>query len=352
MGLIFTSEQVSKGHPDKICDQVSDAILTECLSRDPNTRAGIECLIKGKHLFIAGEVTTHAHPDIYQIAQETITPLMENGDKVQIHNYLSTQSGDIAMGVDKGGAGDQGMMFGYACRDTEEMMPLPWAMVTEALHMLDDVRETMGDMSYLLADAKSQVTYDRTHNIVDTFLISTQHTEDANMEDVQKICKAIMYDVCEKYCVKMPIRTLVNPTGRFVLGGPYADAGLTGRKIIADTYGGYCPHGGGAFSGKDPTKVDRSAAYAARKIAKDILRNRKEVKECVVQLAYAIGVDEPVSVFVSLDGVPSEEMAIWAMRNYDLTPYGIIKDFDLKHFDYNKVSAYGHFGKAGLPWEE
>lgn len=352
MGLIFTSEQVSKGHPDKICDQVSDAILTDCLSRDPNTRAGIECLIKGKHLFIAGEVTTHAHPDIYKIAEETVAPLMENGHMIQIHNHLATQSGDIAMGVDKGGAGDQGMMFGYACRDTEEMMPLPWAMATEALHMLDNVRETMGETSCLLADAKSQVTYDRTNNIVDTFLISTQHTEDANMEDIQQICKAVMYDVCEKYSVKFPIRTLVNPTGRFVIGGPYADAGLTGRKIIADTYGGYCPHGGGAFSGKDPTKVDRSAAYAARKIAKDILRNRKEVRECVVQLAYAIGVDEPVSIFVSLDGIPSEEMAVWAMRNYDLTPNGIIKDFDLKHFDYNKVSAYGHFGKAGLPWEE
>ena len=352
MGLIFTSEQVSKGHPDKICDQVSDAILTECLSQDPNTRAGIECLIKNKHLFIAGEVTTNARIDIDQFAQEIVNPLMEDGWMIQVHNHLARQSSDIALGVDKGGAGDQGMMFGYACRDTKEMMPLPWAMATEALHMLDDVREIMGETSYLLTDAKSQVTYDRTNNIVDTFLISTQHTEDANMEDIQKMCKAVMYDVCDKYNVKFPIRTLVNPTGRFVMGGPYADAGLTGRKIIADTYGGYCPHGGGAFSGKDPTKVDRSAAYAARKIAKDILRDRTDAHECVVQLAYAIGIDEPVSIFVSLDGKPSEELAIKVMRKYDLTPNGIIKDFDLRHFDYNKVSAYGHFGKAGLPWEE
>ena len=352
MGLIFTSEQVSKGHPDKICDQVSDAILTECLSQDPNTRAGIECLIKNKHLFIAGEVTTKARINIEQLAQEVVIPLMEDGWMIQVHNHLATQSPDIAQGVNIGGAGDQGMMFGYACRDTEEMMPLPWAMATEALHMLDDVRESMGETSYLLTDAKSQVTYDRNHNIVDTFLISTQHTAEANMEDVKKICQAIMYDVCDKYSVKFPIRTLVNPTGRFVMGGPYADAGLTGRKIIADTYGGYCPHGGGAFSGKDPTKVDRSAAYAARKIAKDILRERTDAHECVVQLAYAIGVDEPVSIFVSLDGKPSEELAIQVMRKYDLTPNGIIKDFNLRHFDYNKVSAYGHFGKAGLPWEE
>ena len=352
MALLFTSEQVSAGHPDKICDQVSDAILTEFLSRDPNTRAGIECRIKNQHLFIAGEVTTRGVPDVEEIARKTITPLMERGHSVKIHNYLSTQSLDIAMGVDAGGAGDQGMMFGYACRDTDEMMPLPWAMATDALHSLDEVRSIMGETSYLLTDAKSQVSYNRDNHKIDTFLISTQHTAEADMNDVYKMCEAIMLDTCEKYNIDPPKRMLVNPTGRFVMGGPYADAGLTGRKIIADTYGGYCPHGGGAFSGKDPTKVDRSAAYAARKIAKDILRERTDAHECIVQLAYAIGVDEPVSIFVSLDGKPSEELAIQVMRKYDLTPNGIIKDFDLRHFDYNKVSAYGHFGKAGLPWEE
>lgn len=351
MALLFTSEQVSAGHPDKICDQVSDAILTDCLSRDPNTRAGIECLIKNKHLFIAGEVTTLARPDIEQIAKEVVAPLMEDGQMIQIHNYLATQSPDIAMGVNVGGAGDQGMMFGYACRDTDEMMPLPWAMATEALHMLDDTRKIMGEKSYLLADAKSQVSYDRDNHEIDTFLISTQHTADADMDDVKKICEAVMMDVCEKYNTPFPKRMLVNPTGRFVMGGPYADAGLTGRKIIADTYGGYCPHGGGAFSGKDPTKVDRSAAYMARKIAKDILRSNN-FSEVTVQLAYAIGVAEPVSVYVSTAGCPRPEIAEWVKKNYDLTPFGIIDRLGLKYFDYNKVSAYGHFGKADLPWEK
>lgn len=351
MALLFTSEQVSAGHPDKICDQVSDAILTDLLSKDPHTRAGIECLIKNQHLFIAGEVTTLGTLEIEKIARETVIPLMENGSSVQIHNYLSTQSPDIALGVNEGGAGDQGMMFGYACKDTEEMMPLPWAMATEALRMLDDVRNVMGKTSYLLADAKSQVSYDLNNHEIDTFLISTQHTAKAYIKDIYEICEAIMLDVCEKYNVNPPKRMLVNPTGRFVIGGPYADAGLTGRKIIADTYGGYCPHGGGAFSGKDPTKVDRSAAYMARKIAKDILRDNK-FNEVTVQLAYAIGVAEPVGIYISAAGCPRPEIAEWVKKNYDLTPTGIINQLGLNHFNYNKVSSYGHFGKLDLPWEK
>ena len=348
---LFTSEQVSAGHPDKICDQISDAILTECLKQDPYTRAGIECLIKNNNLFIAGEMTTSAKVDITSVAKNTAISLMEHGETVQVYNYLSTQSPDIAMGVNIGGAGDQGMMFGYACRDTEQMMPLPWAMATDALKSLDELRINNPSLGFL-PDAKSQVTYDRDNNTITTFLISTQHETDMDMEKIKRWSHHIMYEVCDKYGLKPPQRKLVNPTGRFVIGGPYADAGLTGRKIIADTYGGYCAHGGGAFSGKDPTKVDRSGAYMARKIAKDILRDAPaHIHECVVQLAYAIGVAEPVSVYISLDGKSHPELAEKVMKTYDLTPKGIIDKFDLKHFDYNRVSAYGHFGKKDLPWE-
>lgn len=345
--MIFTSEQVSKGHPDKICDQVSDAILTECLREDPDTRAGIECLIKGKHLTVAGEISTKSNVNIEKIARQIVAPLMEEGDSIQIHNYLSVQSKDIALGVDNGGAGDQGMMFGYACRETEEMMPLTWAMSTRALQMLDQSKK-----DFLLADAKSQVSYDTKDDYIDTFLISVQHTEQAKGADIENICYDIVKDVCDFYNKSFPKRVLINPTGRFVIGGPYADAGVTGRKIIADTYGGYCPHGGGAFSGKDPTKVDRSGAYAARKIAKDILRMMPSVNECMVQIAYAIGIDEPVSIYVAVDGKPAESMSEWVKKNYDLTPLGIIKYFNLKNFNYNLVSTYGHFGKKNLPWEE
>ena len=348
---LFTSEQVSKGHPDKICDQISDAILTECLKQDPYTRAGIECLIKNNNLFIAGEMTTSAKVDITSIAKNTAMPLMEHGETIKVYNYLSTQSPDIAMGVNIGGAGDQGMMFGYACRDTEQMMPLPWAMATDALKSLDELRISNPSLGFL-PDAKSQVTYDKDNNTITTFLISTQHETDMDMEKIKRWSHHIMYDICDKYGLKPPQRKLVNPTGRFVIGGPYADAGLTGRKIIADTYGGYCAHGGGAFSGKDPTKVDRSGAYMARKIAKDILRDAPaHIHECVVQLAYAIGVAEPVSIYISLDGKSHPELAEKVMKTYDLTPKGIIDKFDLKHFDYNRVSAYGHFGKEDLPWE-
>lgn len=348
---LFTSEQVSAGHPDKICDQISDAILTECLKQDPYARAGIECLIKNNNLFIAGEMTTSAKVDITSIAKNTAMPLMEHGETIKVYNYLSTQSPDIAMGVNIGGAGDQGMMFGYACRDTEQMMPLPWAMATDALKSLDELRINNPNLGFL-PDAKSQVTYDRDNNTITTFLISTQHETDMDMEKIKRWSHHIMYDICDKYGLKPPQRKLVNPTGRFVIGGPYADAGLTGRKIIADTYGGYCAHGGGAFSGKDPTKVDRSGAYMARKIAKDILRDAPaHIHECVVQLAYAIGVAEPVSIYISLDGKSHPELAEKVMKTYDLTPKGIIDKFDLKHFDYNRVSAYGHFGKEDLPWE-
>lgn len=354
MSLLFTSEQVSAGHPDKICDQVSDAILTECLKQDPNARAGIECLIKGNDLFIAGEIMTSAHmdwPTISKIASNKIRPLMENAESVNIHNYLYTQSPDIALGVDNGGAGDQGMMFGYACRDTKEMMPLPLMMATDALYSLAELRHFKD--SNILADAKSQVTYDKHNNCIDTFLISTQHTENADIQHIQHQCQTIMIHICDLYNMPQPKRMLVNPTGRFVLGGPYADAGLTGRKIIADTYGGYCAHGGGAFSGKDPTKVDRSGAYMARKIAKDILRQvPPNIKECVVQLAYAIGIAEPVGIYVTLDGAPGPYWSDYIKNHYDLTPKGIIDLFDLRHFDYNKVSTYGHFGKNNLPWEK
>lgn len=351
MNILMTSEQVSAGHPDKICDQVSDAILDACLEKDKNTRAGIECMIKGNNLFIAGELTTKAHPIVETIARNTLKPLVDNGENFLIHNYLTQQSHDIALGVDKGGAGDQGMVFGYACRDNPEtLMPFPWEIATAALEALDYYREWKAP--FLKQDAKAQVTFDYTNKRIDTFLISCQHTPDASVKDIEEAITENMNMVAETYYLNTDFKKLINPTGRFVLGGPYADAGLTGRKIIADTYGGFCPHGGGAFSGKDPTKIDRSAAYMARKIAKDILKEHDKAYECTVQLAYAIGVEEPVSIYVRLDNYEAKpELVKKIYREYDLTPRGIIKDLDLLNVKYQSTAVYGHFGNYLFPWE-
>lgn len=349
--MIFTSEQVACGHPDKICDQISDAIVTDCLSHDKNSRVAAECMIKDYDIIIAGEITSSHQPDYEALAREVLNRIgIFGAEDFRIQTFISRQSADIALGVDgNGGAGDQGMMFGYATDETPEMLPIPFAVATRALRLL---RET--GCPILLPDAKSQVSYDYEKGRITTFLISTQHLQGTTVEDIRPIVEVVMDTAAQDYGLNTDFEKLVNPTGRFVVGSSFADSGLTGRKIIADTYGGACRHGGGAFSGKDPTKVDRSGAYMARKIAKDIVRSG-QAKRCEVQLAYAIGVAEPVSVAVDCFGterVPLEQICSWIRDSYDLTPSGIIEKLDLLYLDYNHVSAYGHFGKPGLPWED
>ena len=267
--------------------------------------------------------------------------------KYKVTTLVTKQSGDIAMGVDKFGAGDQGMMFGYACDETPEMLPLPYVIATDALKILRKKNHP-----FLKPDAKSQVSFDYDKHRIDTFLISTQHTEEATDKQVREAVWEAMIEAAKKHGMNTDYKVLVNPTGRFVLGGSFADAGLTGRKIIADTYGGVCRHGGGAFSGKDPTKVDRSAAYMARKIAKDIIR-AGWAHRCEVQLAYAIGIAEPVSIRVDTfnTGVNDAHLVEEIRKKYDLTPQSIITELDLRNVDYNRVSAYGHFTDQTLPWE-
>ena len=349
--MIFTSEQVSCGHPDKICDQISDAIVTACLSHDRNSRVAAECMFKDYEVIIAGEITSSYEPDYKALVTEVLSRIgLSDPDEYRVIVYISKQSQDIALGVDgNSGAGDQGMMFGYATDETPEMLPIPYAVATHALELLRELKSPL-----LLPDAKAQVSYDYDTGRITTFLISTQHREDTSVMDIRPLVEAVMETAAQDYDLNTDFEKLVNPTGRFVVGSSFADSGLTGRKIIADTYGGMCRHGGGAFSGKDPTKVDRSGAYMARKIAKDLVRSG-QVRKCEVQLAYAIGVAEPVSVAVECFGterVSLGEIKDWIRANYDLTPAGIINELDLLDVNYNQVSAYGHFGKAGLPWEE
>ncbi len=348
--MIFTSEQVSCGHPDKICDQISDAIVTDCLKHDRQSRVAVECMIKGYDIIIAGEITSRHEPDFNMVAMGVLGRIgIAEAEKFHVQTYISQQSSDIAMGVDeKFGAGDQGMMFGYATSETPEMLPIPYVLATEALKMLRDLK-----CPILLLDAKSQVSYDYDTGRITTFLISTQHKEGSDVADFRPLVEAVMENVALEHGLNTDFEKLVNPTGRFVIGSSFADTGLTGRKIIADTYGGMCRHGGGAFSGKDPTKVDRSGAYMARFIAKDIVK-RHLADRCEVQLAYAIGVAEPVSVSVNCFETNrfSEDWIVGYIREeFDLTPKGIITSLGLLDVDYNEVSAYGHFGKASLPWE-
>ena len=348
--MLFTSEQVSAGHPDKICDQISDAIVTDCLQHDRNSRVAVETMIKDNHVFIAGEITSKHEPDYNALVRHVVfsaEPAIY--DNLDLVIKISKQSGDIALGVDKKGAGDQGMMFGYATKETDKMLPLPFVLATEAIYQLGK-----GTYPALLPDAKAQVTYDCRKHRIDTFLISTQHKEEVDSHDVFNICKRIMDNVAEAYSLNKDFKVLVNPTGRFVTGGSVADTGVTGRKIMCDTYGGAAHHGGGAFSGKDPTKVDRSAAYMARKIAKDILRHGF-ARRCEVQLAYAIGVEEPVSIAVDtfLTGkVPAAYIVRWIQKRYDLTPNGIISFLGLRDVNYEKTAVHGHFWHQWMPWEE
>ena len=349
---ILTCEQVSDGHPDKICDQISDAVVTDCLKHDPDSRVAIECLLKDDHLIIAGELTSNHEPDYQKLVNEVFDRIgrerLGYPPELDITVLVKKQSPDIAMGVDIGGAGDQGLMYGYATNETPEMIPIPFAVATRFLQKLKYYPS-----SILKADAKAQVSYDYDTDRITNFLCSVQHSPNAKIADFRPLIQELMIQTAEDYHLNIDFKKLINPTGRFVIGGSFADCGVTGRKICCDSYGGIARVGGGAFSGKDPSKVDRSAAYMLRQIARDLV-NAGFADKCEIQIAYAIGVAEPVSVNINCFGTNHQSLDIIerAVRNgYDLTPRGICKFLKLKEVDYNKVSSYGHFGKKGLPWE-
>ena len=348
---IVTCEQVSNGHPDKICDQVADAIVTDCLQYDKRSRVAIECLVKDDRLVIAGELTSLRKPDYNELVGEVLDRIGRNkldyGSGPRLEILVREQSGDIAMGVDTGGAGDQGMMYGYATNETEEMLPVPYVLATRFLERL----KNCGDERFK-ADAKAQVSFDYENQKITTFLCSVQHREECEPEEFAPLIGEMMEEVASDYGYGPGFKKLVNPTGRFVMGGSFADCGVTGRKLACDTYGGVGRIGGGALSGKDPTKVDRSGAYAAREIAKRIVRFGWSDR-CEVQIAYAIGVAEPVSVYVDTFGtehVDKKDLEAY-VRAFDLTPKEIIRRLRLLYVDYNRVSSYGHFMDGGMPWE-
>ncbi len=348
MSMIYTSEQVSRGHVDKICDQIADAIVTDCLRHDKGSRVAVECLIKNSAVIIAGEITSSHEPNYARIVADVFARigLTESYDTVDVHGIITKQSPDIAQGVDKGGAGDQGIMFGYATNETPELLPIPFALATRFIHLLEELHTPM-----LLPDAKAQVSYDYDSGRITTFLCSVQHTEDSDVKDFRATIENLMDIVAAEYGLNRDFEKLINPTGRFVVGGSWADCGVTGRKLACDTYGGIGRMGGGALSGKDPSKVDRSAAYMARRIAVDLVRGGYCGK-CEVQIAYAIGKAEPVSVAVDTFGtgcVCGACLQKYIRANYDLTPAGIIRQLDLLDVDYNEVSSGGHFGKLWLP---
>lgn len=365
---LFTSESVSEGHPDKLCDQISDAILDECLREDKYSRVACECFATTNLLVIGGEITTNAKVDYEAVARDvmrrigyTSEDLGIDADTCEIKVVMDTQSSDIALGtnVEVGGAGDQGIMFGYATNETETYMPLPISMAHELVRYASELRHN-GTFKYARPDMKSQVTIDYTDENnpkVDTILMSIQHDPDFNEEEFKTFIKEkIMKEVVRKHHMNEDYKVFINPTGRFVIGGPHGDTGLTGRKIIVDTYGGMARHGGGAFSGKDPSKVDRSAAYITRYIAKNIvaagLCDRIEI-----QLSYAIGVKDPTSVHVDTYGTGkvADEVILDAIKKeFDLTPQGIINTLDLLNPIYGPTAAYGHFGRTDVefPWEK
>ncbi len=364
--FLFTSESVTEGHPDKIADQISDAILDACMEQDPYSRVACETLTATGLVVIAGEITTKAYVDFQTLVRGTISAIgYDNAlygfdsNTCAVISSINKQSGDIAMGVDTGGAGDQGMMFGYACNDTEELMPMPIALAHKLTMKLTEVRKK-GLLPYLRPDGKSQVTVEYDENYkpirVDAVVISSQHAETISNEELRAdILKHVIQAVVPAEMLDADTKYHINPTGRFVIGGPMGDTGLTGRKIIVDTYGGLGRHGGGAFSGKDPTKVDRSAAYVARYIAKNIVAAGL-ADRCEVQLAYAIGVAEPVSVLVETFGtgkISSEKLQELVRANFSLTPKGIIESLNLRRPIYKKTAAYGHFGRSDkdFTWE-
>jgi S-adenosylmethionine synthetase len=364
--FLFTSESVTEGHPDKIADQISDAILDACLEQDSYSRVACETLTATGLVVIAGEITTRAYVDFQTLVRGVVASIgYDNAlygfdsNTCAVISSINKQSGDIAMGVDTGGAGDQGMMFGYATNETEELMPAPISFAHKLARRLTEVRKN-GKLSYLRPDGKSQVTVEYDENgkpvRIDAVVISTQHAETVATEDLRAdILKHVIQAVLPEKLLDENTKYHINPTGRFVIGGPMGDTGLTGRKIIVDTYGGMGRHGGGAFSGKDPTKVDRSAAYMARYIAKNIVAAGL-ADRCEVQLAYAIGVAEPVSVLVDTFGtgkLDSTKLQELVRANFHLTPKGIIESLDLRRPIYRKTAAYGHFGRTenGFPWE-
>ncbi len=364
--FLFTSESVTEGHPDKIADQISDAVLDAIIAQDPTGRVACESLLTTGLVVVAGEITTSCYVDIPRVARETIREVGYTRAKYGfdfetcgVITAIDEQSGDIAMGVDKLGAGDQGLMFGYACTETEELMPLPIMLAHKLCQRLTHVRKT-GALDYLRPDGKSQVTVryvDHKPVAVETVVISTQHGPDAGLSTIREdMIEQVVLPTIPKHLIDPKgITYHINPTGRFVTGGPMGDTGLTGRKIIVDTYGGSCPHGGGAFSGKDPTKVDRSACYMARYVAKNLVAAGL-AERAQVQVAYAIGVADPVSIMVETFGtgkVPNRKLEQLIRRHFDFTPAGIIKHLDLRRPFYKKTAAYGHFGRSEpeFAWE-
>ena len=375
MKKLFTSESVTEGHPDKVCDLISDSVLDAMLEQDPNSRVACETCANGNFVLVMGEVTSNAVVDVEKIVRDTIRKIGYtkeeygfNADTCEVKVMLKKQSADIALGVNNSleekngeglgeGAGDQGIIFGYACNETESYLPAPIYYAHKLAERLTAVRKE-GILTYLRPDGKSQVTVEYDGDKVkriDAIVVSTQHDDNVEHDQIEKdIIENVVKAVIPAELLDENTKYYINPTGRFVIGGPAGDSGLTGRKIIVDTYGGYAPHGGGAFSGKDPTKVDRSAAYMMRKIAKDIVKAGLAEK-CLIQVAYAIGVAKPVSVFVDTYGtnkVSNEEIVDKILREYDMTPKGIITSLDLRKPIYKETTNYGHLGKENLPWEK